>query len=151
VLDRTQFLGYILSMLMRLLIGLLGIVLAVMGFAAVARAGSSPDEDGALALQRYSTPEGLAELIHAGEQPYLLVDVRTTGEYAAGHIPTAINIPYDRIAAGLQDQPTDRVLVLYCRTGRRSGVALSELRRHGFSDIVDFGGISRWNGPIVRP
>ena len=138
-------------MLTRLLIGLLIIILGVMGFAAIARAAASPDAGDSDALRRYATPQGLAELIRHGNRPYLLVDVRTAAEYASGHIPTAINIPYDRIASGLQDQPTDRLLVLYCRTGRRSGIALNELRRLGYSDIVDFGGISRWNGAMVRP
>jgi len=139
--------AYIIVTMTRLLIGLMIIIL---GVAAVAGAAGTSEAHAPATLQHYTTPEGLAELINGGRDSYLLVDVRTAAEYAGGHIPTAVNIPYTEIAAGLASRDTDRILVLYCRTGRRSGIALEELQRLGHSDVVDFGGISRWNGELVR-
>ena len=143
--------SYTLYMTTRLLWGLIIIVVGVLGVAAFARAAGTAANSRAPELEHYTTPEGLAELIADGGESYLLVDVRTAAEFRAGHIPSAVNIPYDQIAAGLADRPTDRVLVLYCRTGRRSGIALNELRRLGYTQVVDFGGINRWNGDLVRP
>ncbi|TVR33817.1 MAG: rhodanese-like domain-containing protein [Spirochaetaceae bacterium] len=135
----------------RLLWGLIIVVVGLLGVATFARAAGTAENGRSPELERYTTPEGLAELIGGNGEPYLLVDVRTAAEFHAGHIPGAINIPYDQIAAGLADRPADRVLVLYCRTGRRSGIALNELRQLGYTQVVDFGGINRWNGNIVRP
>lgn len=74
-----------------------------------------------------------------------VVDVRTPQEFAAGHVPGAINIPFEEVgrrAAEVGD-PAEPV-VLYCRTGRRSGVAAETLRRLGFGKVYDFQRFSDW-------
>lgn len=101
-------------------------------------------------LNRYTTSDGLAELIEEGETPYLLVDVRTAAEYDGGHIPTAINVPFQVIAEQLPDAEGDPIIVVYCRSGRRSGIAFDTLRSRGYNRIVDFGGIVRWRGELER-
>ena len=65
----------------------------------------------------------------------MLVDVRTAEEFASGHFPGAVNIPYDQIVEGLSARsvPADTPLVLYCRSGNRSGKALNTLQTAGFS------------------
>lgn len=71
------------------------------------------------------------------------IDVRTAEEFAAGHVEGAINIPYteivDRIGVVTLDQ--DAVLYLYCRSGRRSGIAADALEQAGFTGAVNIGGL----------
>ncbi|MFP4329099.1 MAG: rhodanese-like domain-containing protein [Alkalispirochaetaceae bacterium] len=99
-------------------------------------------------LNRYATPDGLKELIESEDKPYLLVDVRTAAEYNGGHIPTAINVPFQTIGESLPETEGDPILIVYCRTGRRSGVAFRTLKNQGYERVVDFGGILRWEGEI---
>jgi rhodanese-related sulfurtransferase len=103
----------------------------------------------ATAEAAYDTPEGLAKLISTGSEEYLLLDVRTEAEYRSGHIPTAENIDY-RDLNGNPALPEDKeaLIILYCRSGNRSGIADRTLRRMGYSNLYDFGGISRWSGPL---
>lgn len=91
----------------------------------------------------------LAQIIAAGEENTYLVDVRTPGEYQAGAIPTAINIPYDLIADNLPTTDRSSRIILYCASGRRSGIAYDTLRDLGFTDVLDFGGIGNWQGELV--
>lgn len=81
--------------------------------------------------------EDLAQRIAAGDAP-LLLDVRTPEEFAEGHIPQAINIPYDALAGrtgelGVED--LDREIVVYCRSGRRAAQAEATLREAGFRGV----------------
>lgn len=96
------------------------------------------------------TTEGLLELIESESEDYLLVDVRTAPEYESGHIPTAINIHYWDIVEDLPEGTKDRLIIVYCQSGVRSGRAFRWLRRAGYTNVVDFGGIERWRGPVVR-
>ena len=71
----------------------------------------------------------------------LWIDVRTVEEYNAGHLEGAINIPYDEIEQKIEavsaDKNTD--IQLYCRSGRRSGIALETLRGLGYSKVTNAG------------
>ena len=71
-----------------------------------------------------------------------VIDVRTDAEFQQGHLPGAILIPYDEIAARLAELPTDkaRPIVLYCRSGRRSGIAKQTLEELGFTNAINGGG-----------
>jgi phage shock protein E len=73
------------------------------------------------------------------------LDVRTPQEYAEGHVAGAILIPYDQMAVRWQELEAyrDRPMVVYCRSGRRSGIALDVLRRHGFDRAENGGAFSR--------
>jgi phage shock protein E len=74
-----------------------------------------------------------------------LVDVRTPEEFAAGHISGAINIPVEDLDRRLGDiEPKDRAIVLYCRSGNRSGRAARMLRSAGYGAVHDLGAMSRW-------
>ncbi len=92
----------------------------------------------------YRNPDELLGLLSTQAEPYLLVDVRTKAEYAAGHIPTAINVPYDVIAQQPPTADKSALIIVYCVSGRRSAIAASALTRLGYTRVVDFGGISRW-------
>jgi len=89
----------------------------------------------------------LAGLIES-EEEFLLLDVRTPEEFRSGHIPTARNIPYDRLPGGLPSAEKDSLVIVYCRSGRRSGIAKQSLEAAGYSNVQDFGGISRWKGEL---
>lgn len=71
----------------------------------------------------------------------LWIDVRTVEEYNAGHLEGAINIPYDEIEQKIEavgaDKNTD--IQLYCRSGRRSGIALETLRSMGYGKVTNAG------------
>ncbi|MBR5582342.1 MAG: rhodanese-like domain-containing protein [Phascolarctobacterium sp.] len=86
------------------------------------------------------------------KENFVLLDVRTQEEFDAGHIPTAILLPYDEInlkaATVLPDK--EKEIVLYCRSGRRSAIAKKALVELGYKDVKDFGGISRWQGELVK-
>ena len=71
----------------------------------------------------------------------VIVDVRTAEEFASGHFPGAINIPHDRIVEGLTASSVSpsTPLVLYCRSGNRSGTAEATLRSAGFSPLQNGG------------
>lgn len=82
------------------------------------------------------------QLVQAGAR---LIDVRTPAEFAAGHIPGAINIPVQQIDARMRElEPKDGAVVLYCRSGHRSGNAARILRDAGFAAVHDLGAMSRW-------
>ena len=87
----------------------------------------------------------------AEETGYIILDVRRADEFAAGHIPNAINIPNESIGtseiAELSDK--DQLIMVYCRSGRRSKEAAEKLVKLGYTNIVEFGGILDWKGETV--
>jgi rhodanese-related sulfurtransferase len=97
----------------------------------------------------YSDPVQLAALITQQPEPYVLVDVRTAEEYEAGHIPTAINISYHTIASAPPTDDTAALIIVYCASGNRSSKAAAALKRLGYTRIVDFGAVGRWQGDLV--
>jgi phage shock protein E len=92
--------------------------------------------------------ERLAEIIAAADPNTYLVDVRTEAEYNAGAIPTAINIPFDVIADNLPTEDRSARIIVYCRSGNRSGIAQDTLEGLGFTDVRNFGAVSNWNGEL---
>lgn len=79
-------------------------------------------------------------------QDLIIVDVRTKEEYEQGHIKGAILVPYDKIAENREDieKFADNPILIYCRTGRRSAIAIESLREYGFPKIYHMGeGISK--------
>ena len=74
-----------------------------------------------------------------------LVDVRTPGEFASGHIDGARNIPVDVLGGRLRElSEKDATIVVYCRSGARSGRASKILTSNGFTNVHDLGPMSRW-------
>jgi phage shock protein E len=92
-------------------------------------------------------PKALGERIAWADQALFVLDVRTPGEYAAGHLPGAVNIPHDQLAARLGELSgaRERDIVVYCRTGRRSAEALGVLDKAGFKRLFHLkGDYTRW-------
>lgn len=83
---------------------------------------------------------------------YVILDVRTQEEFAAGHIPGAICLPNEEIGkeppAKLENK--DQEIFVYCRSGRRSKEAAQKLADMGYTNIIEFGGIKDWHGDIVK-
>lgn len=106
------------------------------------------EESTETALTDLTTFDGLSSAL-GSDQDLIVYDVRTPAEYAAGHIPGAINIPHDVITDRIDVEDKDATIVLYCRSGNRSGVATRGLKALGFTGLVDFGGINKWQGSLV--
>ena len=85
------------------------------------------------------------------ESGYIILDVRRPDEFAAGHIPNAINVPNETIGtAEIPELPDkDQLIMVYCRSGRRSKEAAEKLVKLGYTNIVEFGGILDYTGKIV--
>jgi phage shock protein E len=74
-----------------------------------------------------------------------LVDVRTPAEFAAGHLPGALNVPVDELEQRLGELgPTEQPIILYCRSGSRSSRAARVLESAGFRQVHDLGPMSAW-------
>jgi rhodanese-related sulfurtransferase len=76
-------------------------------------------------------------------EPVQLVDVRSPGEYAAGHVPQAINIPLEQLEARFEDLKEGQVAVL-CQSGKRAGMACEMLRQHHDGLLLVEGGTQAW-------
>jgi rhodanese-related sulfurtransferase len=75
----------------------------------------------------------------------LLLDVRSSAEFAAGHLPGAVNVPVSDLARRAGDlAPRDRPIVVYCMSGSRSARAARVLEGAGYGAVHDLGSISRW-------
>ena len=75
----------------------------------------------------------------------VVVDVRTSAEFRAWHLPDALNIPLDSLldAAPRQIPDKQRVILLHCRSGTRSGIARSELKSLGYKSVFNLGSLGR--------
>lgn len=81
----------------------------------------------------------------------LLLDVRTEGEYAEGHIPGAKNLPLQSLEDIAAVAPAkDTPLFLYCRSGARSCQAASQLQGMGYTHVTNIGGIMNYRGKVER-
>ena len=87
-----------------------------------------------------------AKQIMDSEKGYIILDVRTQEEYDQGHIPGAIVISHEEIAEKAEDVLTDKnqLILVYCRSGRRSKIAAEALVELGYTNIKEFGGIIDW-------
>ena len=87
-----------------------------------------------------------AKQIMDSEEGYIILDVRTQEEYDQGHIPGAILISHEEIAEKAEDVLTDKnqLILVYCRSGRRSKLAAEALVELGYTNIKEFGGIIDW-------
>lgn len=94
--------------------------------------------------------ERVVELIEEQGRKYFLIDVRTAGEYESGYIPTAVNIPLSEIGDNPPTDDKEDLIILYCRSGNRSGQALNILVDLGYSNVHNLGGIRDWAGEVVQ-
>ena len=81
---------------------------------------------------------------------YIILDVRTQAEYNQGHIPNAICIPNETIDENVVNKLPDKnqMILVYCRSGNRSKQAAEKLKKLGYTNLIEFGGIIDWKGEI---
>ena len=93
-----------------------------------------------------------AKALMDNESGYIILDAREQYEYDEGHIPGAILIPYDKIADCTEKElpDKDQLILVYCRSGRRSKIAAEELVKLGYTNVKEFGGIIDWEYEIVK-
>lgn len=88
-------------------------------------------------------PAAVAEITARDDAP-LLLDVRTPEEFAQGHLPGAVLIPHDQLAARLDEIDRDRWVLVYCRSGKRAGTAQDILEDAGIEVRQVEGSWLRW-------
>lgn len=101
---------------------------------------------------RTVTATELNERLNAGER-FQMVDVRAPGEFMAGHIPCAVNLPMDQVEARLDDLHHRDPVLLICQSGRRASLTRELLQPHLNELVVLDGGTSAWEKaglPVVR-
>ncbi len=131
-------------LLLRLLLPLAA--LALVGACNAAEPGANAQPNAAGLADR---DLDLAKRLLKDEQG-VLVDVRTAGEFGAAHIEGAVNISLQELERslaridGLVEGDKDRPIVVYCRSGRRSGIAKGILTRSGHSRVTNFGAMTDW-------
>ena len=117
------------------------------------RRGMIMDGDGMVRTFEYTqiTQEEAKEMMEK-DDGHIIVDVRREDEYAEGHIPGAILIPNESIEnTPPEDLPDyDQIILVYCRSGRRSKEAAQKLADMGYANVYEFGGIIDWDGEVVK-
>ena len=102
-------------------------------------------EKGEKAMYEQITAEAAKKIMDSGEE-HIILDTREQDEFDGGHIPGAILIPYTEIEnqaeAMLPDK--DKLILVYCRSGRRSKIAAESLSKLGYTNVKEFGGIIDW-------
>lgn len=93
-----------------------------------------------------------AKTIMDTEGDYIIIDARTEEEFTEGHIEGAIMIPEYEIAESAEKELPDKnaLILVYCRSGRRSKIASDELVRLGYTNVKEFGGIIDWPYEVVK-
>lgn len=96
------------------------------------------------------SPEDAKGLMEQGG--YVVVDVRSPAEFASGHIKGAVNVPLEQLLAGDNTglPSPETPLLLYCRSGHRSGIATTVIAGQGWERVANFGGVIQWPFGLVR-
>ena len=102
-------------------------------------------EKGEKAMYEQITPEEAKKIMDSGEE-HIILDTREQDEFDEGHIPGAILIPYTEIEnKAIELIPDkDKLILVYCRSGRRSKIAAEALSKLGYTNVKEFGGIIDW-------
>ncbi len=100
---------------------------------------------GEKAMYEQITAEEAKKIMDADEE-YIILDTREKDEFDAGHIPGAILIPYTEIENKAEELLPDKgkLILVYCRSGRRSKIASESLAKLGYTNVKEFGGIIGW-------
>lgn len=130
---------------------LAGLLLVAVAFSIVGCAGEGMEEQKEQAKYRRITTDE-AQVLMQQEQDYLVLDVRSPEEFAAGHIPHAINIPMEAFDDEPPRQLSDRnqTIFIYCVKGIRSMNVANRLAHMGYKNIIEIGGIQDWHGEIEK-
>lgn len=126
----------------------IALILSVLTSLAVVSCNKVPEQD--ITYERINAEE--AKAIMDRESGYIIIDARTQSEYDEGHIPGAILIPEYEIAnkAGEMLKDKNQLILVYCRSGRRSKIAAQALVDLGYTNVKEFGGIIDWKYEIEQ-
>ena len=102
-------------------------------------------EKGEKAMYKQITAEEAKKIMDSGEE-YIILDTREQDEFDEGHIAGAILIPYTEIENKAMEMLPDKnaLILVYCRSGRRSKIASESLSKLGYTNVKEFGGIIDW-------
>ena len=130
--------------------GWLIILMITLSIFNLAACGDKNDKGETLTYEQISAEE--AKAIMDTEKEYIIIDARTGSEFAEGHIEGAILIPEYEIADRAEKElpNKDALILVYCRSGRRSKIASEELVKLGYTNVKEFGGIIDWPYEIVK-
>ena len=108
-------------------------------------------EKGEKAMYEQITPEEAKNIMDSGEE-HIILDTREQEEFDEGHIPKAILIPYTEIENKAEEMLPDKdaLILVYCRSGRRSKIAAESLSKLGYTNVKEFGGIIDWKYEVVK-
>ena len=97
------------------------------------------------------TAEEAKKIMDSGEE-HIILDTREQDEFDEGHIPGAILIPYTEIENKAEEMlpDKDKLILVYCRSGRRSKIAAESLAKLGYTNVKEFGGIIDWPYEIEK-
>ena len=97
------------------------------------------------------TAEDAKKIMDSGEE-HIILDTREQDEFDEGHIPGAILIPYTEIENKAEEMlpDKDKLILVYCRSGRRSKIAAESLSKLGYTNVKEFGGIIDWTYEIEK-
>ena len=95
--------------------------------------------------------EEAKKIMDSGEE-HIILDTREQDEFDEGHIPGAILIPYTEIENKAEEMlpDKDKLILVYCRSGRRSKIAAESLAKLGYTNVKEFGGIIDWSYEIEK-
>ena len=102
-------------------------------------------EKGEKTMYQQITTEEAKKIMDSGKE-HIILDTREQDEFDEGHIPGAILIPYTEIESKAEEMlpDKDKLILVYCRSGRRSKIASESLAKLGYTDVKEFGGIIDW-------
>ncbi len=128
------------------------ISLSLFGLCACQSDGGNANIDAGNTLGYEQIDAHKAKEIMDSNEEYVLVDARTDEEFASGHIEGAILIPEYEIANRAEQEIPDKeaLILVYCRSGRRSKIASEELVNLGYTNVKEFGGIIDWPYEVVK-
>ena len=108
-------------------------------------------EKGEKSMYEQITAEEAKKIMDSGED-YIILDTREQDEFDSGHIPKAILIPYTEIENKAEEMlpDKDKLILVYCRSGRRSKIAAESLAKLGYANVKEFGGIIDWPYEVVK-
>ena len=126
------------------------ILLTVVLFALLCGCAPQDEEKNEKMTYTQITMDKAVEMMES-ESGYIILDVRTVEEFNERHIPGAICVPNESIGTEPIDElpQKDQIILVYCRSGRRSKEASEKLVAMGYSNIYEFGGILDWTGETV--
>ncbi|MBQ2780494.1 MAG: rhodanese-like domain-containing protein [Clostridia bacterium] len=126
------------------------LLILVLGCTFASVSGCDNSEDREMTYTQITATE--AKALMDSEEDFIILDVRTDAEYAEGHIADAVLIPHEEITAKAEEVllDKDQLILVYCRSGRRSKIAAEALVALGYTNVKEFGGIIDWPYEVVQ-